>query len=194
VPDRAVYFGLSSNVKFFTSHLGFAKLANRVKGLSLLSDRILFREGVYEATVGEQGSWITVGPMVRPDQLKPLRNRRGAPFMVTIAKTGSSEQVPVIATSTVQLYRAQFIPLLDEMASAGADWADHGQIQPAGARVADDVANQWTETEEAIVSNLWPDTAPQLRDIAHKRLNQDLATASLLGCIWHLTGFTIHSY
>jgi hypothetical protein len=32
--DRTVFFGLRSNVKYFSSRLGFARLTNRVKTLS----------------------------------------------------------------------------------------------------------------------------------------------------------------
>lgn len=188
--ERTLYFGLGSNVQFFASHLGFAKLINRVKALSLLYDRILFREGVYEATIGEDGAMTQVGPAMGRDQLKPLRNRRGVPFVVMIGKDGTSERVPMIATPIVQRYRAQFITLLNEMTAAKADWVDSGQIAPDGARIAAELAKEWTDAEEAMVSNLWPDKPWRLRNLTHRSLNLDLATASLMGM--HLAPDGIH--
>ncbi len=53
---RTAFLGLRSNVHFFASRQGFMNLESRVKPLALLYDRLVFEDGVYECTVGEQGT------------------------------------------------------------------------------------------------------------------------------------------
>ncbi|HVC75757.1 MAG TPA: hypothetical protein VND96_04485 [Candidatus Micrarchaeaceae archaeon] len=87
---RTILFGLRTNVQFFASHLGYAALDTRLKTFSLLFDQVVLEKGVYEANIGEQGSFETVSPgLDRPEQLRPARTKRGAPWGVAIHRDGS---------------------------------------------------------------------------------------------------------
>jgi hypothetical protein len=188
--QRAIYLGLRSNVRFFASQTGFARLSSRVKGLSLLYDRVLLEEGVYEAHVGDDGATQFHGPLVDSHQLKPFPNRIGVPFGVQIAKTGSDDFHTVVAATNVQSFRAQFITLTEEMTEGKADWFKHGTLHPTYQEQAHDLAKVWDREEDGLAEKLWPEMHPRLRSIIHENLNLDLASAAVLGM--HLAPDGLH--
>jgi hypothetical protein len=187
---RAIYLGLRSNVRFFASRQGFARLSNRIKGLSLLYDTLLFEDGVYEARIGDDAATQFVFPLVSPHQLRPLRNRVGMAFGVRVAETGSDEYHTVLAAKNVQSFRAQFITVADEMTAGQADWFEKGSLLPTYAEQAKDLAHQWDHDEDSLAKKLWPDVHPRLRSIVHENLNLDLASAAVLGM--HLAPDALH--
>jgi hypothetical protein len=190
VTERAVYLGLQSNVRFFASHHGFAKLTNRLKGLSLLYDGVILQDGIYEAWFGDTGSQEFHGPLVDESQLKPVRNRVGAPFGARVAETGTNDFHTVVASTTVQRFRAQFVSIARETRAAGADWFTVGVIQPPYASQADDIAKKWDAEEQAMVGQLWPKMHPRVRTAVLHGLNLDLAGAAVLGV--HLAPDGLH--
>jgi hypothetical protein len=187
---RAIYLGLHTNVRFFASKQGFATLSNRVKGLSLLYDRVLLEEGVYEAHIGDDGATQYVGPLVDPHQLRPFRNRVGVPFGVKIAKTGSDDFHTVVAATNVQRFGSQFITLAEQMTAGGADWFDVGTLRPEYSQQAKKLAERWTGEEDDLAETLWPGMHPRLRSMIHENLNLDLACTAVLGM--HLAPDALH--
>jgi hypothetical protein len=187
---RGIYLGLRSNVRFFASQAGFAKLTNRAKGLSLLYDRLLLQDGVYEASVGDGGAMQFVGPLVGPFQLKPRRSRRGVPFGIRMAPTGSDDFHTVMATTNVQSYRAQFITLANEMTQGKANWFDVGTVVDPSEQQAKDLAERWNRDEVELPKAVWPALHPRLRTMIHENLNLDLATSAVIGA--HLAPDALH--
>jgi hypothetical protein len=68
---RFIFLPLRTNVRSFASRRGFAVLDARLKALALLYDDLLFENGVYDYSVGEQGSFDSLVPFMNNDQLKP---------------------------------------------------------------------------------------------------------------------------
>lgn len=146
--ERAVYLGLRSNVRFFASHNGFARLRNRVKGLSLLYDGVILQDGIYEAWYGDTAAQEFHGPLVDESQLKPVRNRIGTPFGARIAKTGTDDFHTVIASTNIQRFRAQFVSITREITAARADWFTVGVIEPPYADQAENLAKKWDDEDK----------------------------------------------
>lgn len=188
--DRTILLGLRSNVKYFSSRHGFAKLSDRVKGLSLLYDRVLLEEGVYEAHIGDNAATESVGSVVDDSQLRPLRNRVGAPFGVGFGKTGTTEFHSAVTDANVQSFRSQFRSLANEMAAGKADWFDVVTPTTRYQQIAKDLADSWNGAEVRLLEDLWPNMHPRLRTVVHENLNLDLATAGVLGA--HLAPDALH--
>src|SRR5438105_3259758 len=81
---RVIFLPLRTNVRYFASRRGFAALDSRLKALALLYDDLLFENGVYDCSVGEQGAFDSLVPFMNDDQLKPRRSLRGQPMGVNI--------------------------------------------------------------------------------------------------------------
>lgn len=186
-PLRSILFGLRTNVQFFASHVGYSALETRLKVFSLLYDQVVVERGVYEAHIGEDASWEFVTPEpVRPEQLRPIRTRRGTPFGVAIQREGSGVPVPVIGTTLVKAYRAQFYSVLKEAAGAKVDWIGFAEFGPGGMHSqVDDAAGKlkqrWDWDEGGLAKSVFPEQPRYLRDKVHSSLNLDLARAVILG-------------
>ena len=126
--EGAVYLGLQSNVRFFASHHWFANLTNRLKGLSLLYDGVILQDGIYEAWFGDTGSQEFHGPFVDESQLRPVRSRVGTPFGARVAQSGTNDFHTVVASTTIQRFRAQFVSIAREITAARANWFTVGVI------------------------------------------------------------------
>jgi hypothetical protein len=143
--------------------------------------------GVYEAHIGEHGSWEFVTPEpVRPDQLRPIRTRRGTPFGVAMQREGSNVSVPIIGTTLVKAYRAQFYSVLQEAVGAKVDWIGFAEFGPGGMHsqvddAAGELTRRWNWDEGDLAKSVFPDQPRYLRDKTHSSLNLDLARAVILG-------------
>jgi hypothetical protein len=186
-PLRSIFFGLRTNVQFFASHLGYSALETRLKIFSLLYDQIVVERGIYEAHIGEQGSWefVTAEP-VRPEQLRPIRTKRGTPFGVAIQREGSNISVPIIGTTLVKAYRAQFYSVLEKAVGAKADWIGFAEFGPGGMHsqvdnAAGELTRRWSWEERDLAKSVFPGQPRYLRDKAYSSLNLDLARAVILG-------------
>ncbi len=186
-PRRSIFFGLRTNVQFFASHLGYSALETRLKVFSLLYDQVVVERGVYEAHIGENGSWEFVTPEpVRREQLGPIRTKRGTPFGVAILQEGSSVPVPIMGTTLVKAYRAQFYSVLQEAIGAKADWIGFAEFGPGGRHsqvddAAGELTRRWDWDERDLAKSVFPDQPRYLRDKVHSSLNLDLARAVILG-------------
>src|ERR1700682_2810385 len=154
-PPRSILFGLRTNVQFFASHTGYAALETRLKLFSLLYDQVVVERGVYEAHIGETGATAFVTPEpASPNQLRPLRTKKGSPMVTTIRREGddAAPAVPIINTTVVKAYRAQFFSVMKGPIAAGADWFGIEDFSPGGMhaeidRAADDLARRWNWDE-----------------------------------------------
>lgn len=186
-PLRSIFFGLRTNVQYFASHFGYAALEARLKIFSLLYDQIVVERGIYEAHIAEQGSWEFVTPEpVRREQLRPIRTKRGTPFGVAIQREGSNTSVPIIGTTLVRAYRAQFYSVLEKAVGAKVDWIGFAEFGPGGMHshvddAAGELTRRWSWDERDLPKSVFPGQPRYLRDKAHSSLNLDLARAVILG-------------
>jgi hypothetical protein len=158
---RTAFLGLRSNVHFFASRQGFMNLESRVKALALLYDRLVFEDGVYECTVGEQGTSATVQPYHDPVQLRPQRTRKGESFVVRAAITGTEDFHPVIDTRVVKSYRSQFRSTLEQLVPFHPDWAlvvDFDHVHRDIGRAADKLAGDWSWRDQRLLEGILPNT------------------------------------
>jgi hypothetical protein len=143
--------------------------------------------GVYEAHIGEQGSWEWVTPEpVRPEQLRPIRTKRGTPFGVMVQREGSDVAVPIIGTTLVKAHRAQFFSVLQDAVKAKVDWIGFAEFGPGGMHsqvddAAGELTRRWNWDERDLAKSVFPGMPRYLRDKAHESLNLDLARAVILG-------------
>jgi hypothetical protein len=180
---RTVLLGLRSNVHFFASHQGFAKLDARVKALSLLYDHVVLEDGVYEGSVGEAGSDGWVMPLMSEEQLRPLRTRRGERFAVRAWLEGSDTKSTVFDTTLVRSFRAQFISIADQAASADPDWLSLEGFDSldSDVREADRLRGSWEWEDREILDELLVDLPRFLKGAIVRHLYTDLARAYVLG-------------
>lgn len=179
--ERIAFFGLRTNVGFFASNVGVAKLSNRLKVSALLYDRVLLEGGLYECTITDDGSFEFVGPLRDAAHLKPLRTRRGARAGVRMALSGSSEYRTVIAGETQRNFRSQFVGEWREIEPLGPDWIQLVDISRDAHRAAADLARRWTFDEAPSVASELRGQSQWLRQKVHANLNLDLARASVIG-------------
>ena len=183
---RFIFLPLRTNVRYFASRRGFAVLDARLKALALLYDDLLFENGVYDCSVGEQGTFDLVVPLVSDELLKPRPTRRGAPMGIQMQNEQTGEWFPVLATRSVQSYRAQFITTIRGLAPLKPDWAHVVSFSPGMTgfkdplETASKLASDWTWAERELVKQALPDTPSFLRDKIHSTLNLDLARASAM--------------
>src|SRR6266550_531416 len=183
---RFIFLPLRTNVRYFASRRGFAALDARLKALALLYDDLLFENGVYDCSVGEQGAFDSLVPFINDEQLKPRRTRRGAPMGVNMQNERTGEWVKMIATRSLKAFRAQFISTLDDLVTIKPKWAHYVSFSPGipgyrDLKAASDLARDWTWTERDLVKQALPDTPSFLRDKIHTNLNLDLARAAMMG-------------
>jgi hypothetical protein len=180
---RKAFLGLRSNVHFFASHHGFARLDTRVKALSLLYDEVMLEAGVYEGSVGEGFSDGWVMPFTSEDQLRPMRTRRGADFRLTVSLEGSTQPSSTMSTTLVKSFRAQFISLAREAASAKADWMQFVNFDALseGVKEADRLRSSWEWEDRALIDEMLPDIPRFLKSALVRHLYTDLARAYLFG-------------
>lgn len=179
---RAVFLGLRSNVHFFASQRGFLQLDTRIKTLALVYDTLVFEDGVYDANIGEGGSFRLVSPYQDESQLKPVRTRRGQPFGVRAALTGTDDYHTVIATTSVKAYRSQFISTLQQLAPLRPDWARTVDgVATEWASAADTVARDWKWKDGDLLRDILPDEHHFFRDALIDHLYTDLARAYVFG-------------
>lgn len=186
-PARSIFFGLRTNVQFFASRQGYAALEVRLKVFSLLYDQVVVEKGVYEALIGETGSQEFVTPEpASVQQLQPMRTRKGTPFGMTIQREGSDQVFPLMNTTLVKAYRAQFYTILRGAVQAKADWIGLADFSPGGMhqQVDDDasqLAGKWNWDERDLAKAVFLSQPRYLRDKTHDSLNRDLARAVVLG-------------
>ena len=184
---RTILFGLRTNVQFFASHVGFAALATRLKIFSLLYDQIALERGVYEGTVGENGAFETVQPDPRPEQMRPLRTRRGTPWGLAMQREGGvGPATTVISTRLEKRYRSQFYSAIQGASKAKVDWMLGVDFLPGSPQYqiddeADELYRRWDWDERELSARLFPEMSRYLRNKAHQNLNRDLARAVVLG-------------
>jgi hypothetical protein len=180
---RTVLLGLRSNVHFFASHQGFAKLDARVKALSLLYDHVVLEDGVYEGSVGETGSDGWVMPLISEEQLRPLRTRRGQRFTVRAWLGGSDTKSTVFDTTLVKSFRAQFISIADQAAAANPDWLSLEAFDSLDSEVkeADRLRGSWEWEDRKILDELLAGLPRFLKSTIIRHLYTDLARAYVWG-------------
>lgn len=182
---NVIFLGLRTNVSYFASRIGFAKLENRVKTLALLYDQVLFEEGVYECHVGPEGALDYHTALVADYQLKPVRTRRGARTSIGMAPEGSDNFSTVMATEVERSFRSQFYGLMRQLGSPAPAWALMGALKPESKDRAEAAAKEWTQRESGLAKEAFPGKAEAerfLRGKVHSNLNLDLAKAAALDC------------
>lgn len=178
--ERIAFFGLRTNVSYFASHEGFAKLGTRLKACALLYETVIVEGGVYECTVTDRGAMEFVGPPKGPSDLRPRRTKRGVIAGMRMAKTDTDNWNTVFAGTVEKQLLAQFHSHIKGL-PAKTSWLQMAELTDEADRRARKVSSDWTRRERDRIRELMPDASRFLREKMHENLNFDLARASLIG-------------
>jgi hypothetical protein len=178
--SRVAFFGLRTNVGYFASHAGFAKLDLRLKAAAVLYDTVLLEGGLYESTITDRGVVDHVSSALSEDQLKPLRTHRGREASWRLAPADEPEKAIQFSGAIQKRYRSQFMT---------------AHVQITAARLADSVrlvsladvdtsartlAEDWDRQEHDLVIDTTTGLPNWQKEKIHQNLNLDLARASIM--------------
>lgn len=196
-PTR-ILFGLQSNVHFFASGKGYVNLGLRLKTMALLYDEIVLEDGVYDATIGPQLSWQTIKSYTHPDQLKPVRTRKGQTWSLGFAPEASpggplAGPVEYMHSTVDKQYRSQFRGVINELAPLNPKWVRVIDFESPAAiqfkRDAAKLAGDWSWNDRS--AGIAPPLDDYLRTALAEHLLGDLARSTLMGV--HLSPDPAHA-
>ena len=128
------FFPLRTSVELFEDRTSPAAVA-RAKEAAILFDRLLFEAGLFDVTIGEDGSWSSWLP---PDHITPEHLERsrqiipaGSPLQVSMQQEASpggepvGERHVVLSTPVGVQYMSEFESgILRDLAEFNPDWLD----------------------------------------------------------------------
>lgn len=179
-PPRRALFGLRTNVGYFASRVGFAKLDVRLRAAALLYDEVLLEGGVYTSTITDDGSMDSVTAPQGPEDLEPIRTRRGTIAGMRMAITGSNDFRTMLAGKTEQSFRSQFHSRFDAIPDPKPSWIQLIELHPDAERHAKKLTSDWSWSERDAVKELFPGRSHWFREKLHGNINFDLAQASVV--------------
>jgi hypothetical protein len=142
---------------------------------------VLLEGGVYNSTITDGGSHDSIGNPIGPEDLEPVRTRRGVIAGMRMAPTGSTDFRTMFSGKTEQRFRSQFLSKYEEVAPLKPDWITLITLTPEAESRAKKAESAWSWDERDAVKELFPNRSYFFREKLHGNLNFDLAQASVIG-------------